>query len=237
MQIRESAEHPAMAQKMEKKTTVRNREKAKMENSARYQISSGQGPLECQLAVGRFVSALLKELPEAKLISSRKSSAPGATSECLVSAVIEAPADAAAPQGSILWICRSPFRPHHGRKNWFIDIRRIRESQGPDCDVSDLGDVRMETFRCGGNGGQNVNKVETGVRLIHEATGITVTATNQRTQELNRKEAASRLRQALENARQEAESQIRNDARMQHHRLERGGAVRVYEGPDFRRRS
>ena len=205
-----------------------------MENKTRYQISSGQGPLECQLAAGRFASALLKEFPEASLVSSRKSSGPGATGECIVSAVIEAPAEAAMPQGSILWICGSPFRPHHGRKNWFIDIRRIAECQDPD---SDLGNVRMETFRCGGNGGQNVNKVETGVRLIHEATGITVTATSQRTQELNRKDAMKRLRLALENARREAEAQARGEARMQHHRLERGGAVRVYEGPDFRRRS
>lgn len=41
-------------------------------------------------------------------------------------------------------------------------------------------DFRFERFHCGGNGGQNVNKVETGVRLTHIPTGITVTSTTER---------------------------------------------------------
>lgn len=46
-------------------------------------------------------------------------------------------------------------------------------------------DVRRETFRCSGKGGQNVNKVETGVRFIHEPTGLRAEGRSERSQYQN----------------------------------------------------
>ena len=83
------------------------------------------------------------------------------------------------------WICRSPIRPNHRHKNWFVDVSIIPEPE----EISMEQNIRFERFHCGGNGGQNVNKVETGVRLIHLPTGITVTSTAERSQFLNRKDA------------------------------------------------
>ena len=61
-----------------------------------------------------------------------------------------------------------------------------------------LAECRVETFRSGGPGGQHQNKTESGVRLTHLPTGITVTARDSRSQHRNRQIALARLRAALE---------------------------------------
>ena len=61
-----------------------------------------------------------------------------------------------------------------------------------------LAECRVETFRSGGPGGQHQNKTESGVRLTHLPTGISVTARDSRSQHRNRQIALARLRAALE---------------------------------------
>jgi protein subunit release factor B len=57
----------------------------------------------------------------------------------------------------------------------------------------DKGDFTIQTFRCGGKGGQNVNKVETGVRITHPASGAIGESREERTQGQNKKIAFTRL--------------------------------------------
>lgn len=59
-------------------------------------------------------------------------------------------------------------------------------------------DCEIEFFIAGGPGGQHRNKVETGVRLTHRPSGITVTATERRSQVANREMAFARMAQRLE---------------------------------------
>jgi protein subunit release factor B len=68
----------------------------------------------------------------------------------------------------------------------------------PPDDATLLAECRVETFRAGGPGGQHQNKTESGVRLTHLPTGITVTARESRSQHRNRQVAMARLREALE---------------------------------------
>jgi len=60
-----------------------------------------------------------------------------------------------------------------------------------------LAGCDVHTYRASGPGGQNRNKVETAVRIRHRPSGITVTATESRSQAENRARALRRLRQAL----------------------------------------
>lgn len=192
------------------------------------QISSGQGPAECELAVGLLFDALQKEYPDIEMLSSHKSR----FNNTYKSILFSTDCDFSELEGTVQWICKSPFRPEHKRKNWFIDVSIIKEVE----QISRENDIKFERFHCGGNGGQNINKVETGVRLIHIPTGLTVTSTTQRSQKQNKDEALRKLNVILNDLETTARSNQKNEAWAEHYRIQRGNAVRVYEGPDFKRK-
>ncbi|MCG6989115.1 MAG: peptide chain release factor-like protein [Gemmatimonadetes bacterium] len=68
----------------------------------------------------------------------------------------------------------------------------------PESDEELLAQCRVETFRAGGPGGQHQNTTDSGVRLVHEPTGIRVVARTERSQHRNRSLALARLRKRLE---------------------------------------
>ena len=190
------------------------------------QLSAGQGPLECQLAVGKLFVALQKEFPDIELLSAKT----GSRRNCYDSIQFQSKSDLSMLEGSIQWICQSPFRPEHKRKNWFVDISIIPKKE----EISGEQDFRIEKFHSGGNGGQHVNKVETGIRITHIPTGITVTSTEERSQYMNKQKAFKRIQKLLSDKEKTAQKKQTNLAWQEHNNIIPDNPVRVYEGMQFK---
>ena len=201
------------------------------------QITSARGPVECAYAVFHLAGLLKNEMQSLGIDAREAELIPGPEKETLLSALFSLEGESAesfakSVEGTIQWICQSPFRPHHKRKNWFVGVHCIAERRAEQWRRDDL---RIESMRSSGPGGQHANKTESAVRITHIPTGISTIAREERSQHANKRLALARISLAL----LEREEAVKAGQQMEnwsyHNSLVRGNPVRVYRGTRFQK--
>lgn len=197
------------------------------------QLSAAQGPAECALAVAKAWTLLQREAEalglQVDLLEAEAGAQPG-TWQSLLLALDGAAAAALAQRwsGSLLWICASPYRPQHRRKNWFFGGRRFVPAT-----LAAGDDVRFEALRSSGPGGQHVNKTASAIRATHLASGLSVKVQSERSQHANKRLALALIQQRLAERADATAAGQRADRRQAHYDIDRGNPVRTFRGAAF----
>lgn len=204
-----------------------------MNNKIYLQITSGRGPAECCRVVALVLEKILRQAKDLKLEAEVLEREQGEINRTLSSAIVSLEGSKWEEitdewEGTIQWIAQSPYRIYHKRKNWFIGVKSFTPSELSDIDTKY---ITYQTLRSSGAGGQHVNKTETAVRAIHAPSGLSVTASDQRSQHQNKKLATERLLIKLSAWNEEQAMQKAQENWDNHNHLERGNPVKVINEP------
>jgi len=196
------------------------------------QITSGKGPAECCRVVACVQSLMMKHAKQQGIELQVLENKAGEINGTLLSATMMAAGEKLQSfvsewAGTIQWIAQSPYRRYHKRKNWFVGVTAFN--------VKDLvqwnpKDVKLETCRSSGPGGQNVNKVETAVRGTHLPSGLQVLAMDTRSQLENKKLCLARLEARFLVWQTEQLIEQQQCQWMEHNLLARGNPIKIIKG-------
>ncbi|MDR3293935.1 MAG: PCRF domain-containing protein [Clostridiales bacterium] len=93
-------------------------------------------------------------------------------------------------------------------------------------------DIRIDLFHSGGAGGQNINKVETAIRVTHLPTGIVVTCQDERSQFKNKERALANLKEKLKEIEDKRRESEIDNARNEQKAASKGVPIRIYNAGD-----
>lgn len=199
-------------------------------------LSSGRGPAECCWVVSQVLKQILIEIRSMgytyHIIDEQQGDLPGTYHSVSLSvAGNELIHLQKSWEGTIQWTGISMYRKHHKRKNWFVAVQFRKNT---DLLSIDLNQLKFQTMRSGGKGGQHVNKVSTAVRVTHTPTGISVTSSTHRSQLQNKKLALQKLQLKLEERQLEEAGKQASRNWQEKIEIERGNPIRVFSSLQFK---
>lgn len=122
----------------------------------------------------------------------------------------------------------SPFNAQGKRQTSFTSVEVMPEiEEDLDIEIND-DEIRVDTFRASGAGGQHVNKTSSAIRITHIPTGIVVQCQNQRSQTQNKEQAMRMLKSHLYLKKKEEEAAKRDDIRGEVTEIGWGNQIRSY---------
>ena len=122
----------------------------------------------------------------------------------------------------------SPFDSSSRRHTSFASVDVLPEFDD-DVDIEiDESNLKIETYRASGAGGQHVNKTESAVRITHRPTGTVVQCQNERSQHKNKRMAMKILKSRLMEMKQEAQAEKLEELRGEHKEIAWGNQIRSY---------
>ena len=200
------------------------------------QITAGRGPLECQWVLAKVLKIFLQEATQAGIDYTILSREEGDANLTIKSVTLqlkgkELSAFLKSWLGTVCWVGKSTFRKFHQRSNWYIGVFILDQLQHQPFSERD---VQFQTTRSQGNGGQNVNKVNSAVRATHLPTGISVLAQDSRSQLDNKKLALNRLREKLAEIELQQLAEQAQQHWNNHTQVQRGNPTRFFNGSDFK---
>ncbi len=122
----------------------------------------------------------------------------------------------------------SPFDAAHRRHTSFALVEVLPQVEDDHAIEINPNDLRIDTYRSAGAGGQNVQKNDTAIRLTHLPTGIVVTCQNERSQVQNRENAMRVLRARLLELKQQEQDAQMAQLRGEFQKVEWGSQIRSY---------
>ena len=199
------------------------------------QLTSGRGPAECNYVVTNVFKKLMEFCEYHQLKNQVIEREIDTDFRLITSVILEIEGENLDELlkswiGTILWVGKSPFRKFHQRKNWFVGCFEL---EFPKENIINTKEIVYQSMRSSGNGGQNVNKVNSAVRATHQPTGISVVSMDSRSQHQNKKTATLRLYLKLQEKNMQNTKMLMKEQWENQTLINRGNPVKIFKGEKF----